>query len=266
VADNRKMLQPEHRSGPWVSTAAGLHVRRNSPTMDLDGEIPMVAIDMGILDVAQEMRRRLVPGDLETTLEAITQAAVEVLPGVDHASLSMRRADGTLQSYAVTGDVMVRLDERQFELREGPCYDGATTELVAVSADLEHDPRYPHFGPFAASLGIRSGAGIRLFENPKTVGALNLFGREVGALKDAVELSRLFSHQAAVALAYSVEIQGLQEALQSRTRIGQAVGIIMERYQLQDQQAFAFLTRLSQQGNIKLRRVADELVATIGRG
>jgi AmiR/NasT family two-component response regulator len=104
-----------------------------------------------------------------------------------------------------------------------------------------------------------------LFENPKTVGALNLFGREVGALEDAEELSRLFAHQAAVALAYSIEIQGLNDALRSRTRIGQAVGIIMERYKLPEQQAFAFLTRLSQQGNIKLRRVADELVAAASR-
>ena len=226
----------------------------------------MVAMDVGILDTAQEMRKRLVPGDLEDTLQAITSAAVEVLPGVDHASLSMRRADGAAQSYAVTSEVIARLDERQFELREGPCYDGTTKDLFTVSADLEHDPRYPRFGPFAASLGIRSGAGIRLFDNPGTVGALNLFSQQVGALADAAALARVFSEQAAVALAYSVEIQGLRDALESRTRIGQAVGIIMERYELQDQQAFAFLTRLSQQGNIKLRRIAEEIVASVAHG
>jgi hypothetical protein len=225
----------------------------------------MTTTSMDILDAAQLLQQRLVPGDLESTLNAITRAAVEVLPGVDHASFSMRHPDGTLDSYAVTGEIIVQLDERQFELREGPCYDGATENAFAVSADLLVDPRYPRYGPFAASLGIRSQAGVRLFENPKTVGALNLFGREVGALEDAEELSRLFAHQAAVALAYSIEIQGLNDALRSRTRIGQAVGIIMERYKLPEQQAFAFLTRLSQQGNIKLRRVADELVAAASR-
>jgi hypothetical protein len=225
----------------------------------------MTTTSMDILDAAQLLQQRLVPGDLESTLNAITRAAVEVLPGVDHASFSMRHPDGTLDSYAVTGEIIVQLDERQFELREGPCYDGATENAFAVSADMLVDPRYPRYGPFAASLGIRSQAGVRLFENPKTVGALNLFGREVGALEDAEELSRLFAHQAAVALAYSIEIQGLNDALRSRTRIGQAVGIIMERYKLPEQQAFAFLTRLSQQGNIKLRRVADELVAAASR-
>jgi hypothetical protein len=220
---------------------------------------------MDILDAAQLLQQRLVPGDLESTLNSITRAAVDVLPGVDHASFSMRHPDGTLDSYAVTDEIIVQLDERQFELREGPCYDGATQNAFAVSADLLVDPRYPRYGPFAASLGIRTQAGVRLFENPKTVGALNLFGREVGALEDAEQLSRLFAHQAAVALAYSIEIQGLNDALRSRTRIGQAVGIIMERYKLPEQQAFAFLTRLSQQGNIKLRRIADELVAATNR-
>jgi hypothetical protein len=225
----------------------------------------MTTTSMDILDAAQLLQQRLVPGDLESTLNAITRAAVEVLPGVDHASFSMRHPDGTLDSYAVTGEIIVQLDERQFELREGPCYDGATQNAFAVSADLLVDPRYPRYGPFAASLGIRSQAGVRLFENPKTVGALNLFGRDVGALEDAEQLSRLFAHQAAVALAYSIEIQGLNDALRSRTRIGQAVGIIMERYKLPEQQAFAFLTRLSQQGNIKLRRIADDLVAATNR-
>jgi hypothetical protein len=223
----------------------------------------MTTLNMDILDAAQELQTRLAPGDLESTLHAITHAAVEVMPGVDHASLSLRHADGTLSSHAVTGDVIVRLDERQFELREGPCYDGATTNPFAVSAELLADPRYPNYGPFAASLGIRSQAGIRLFENRTTIAALNLFGAEVGAIESVAALSRLFAHQAAVALAYSMEIQGLNDALRSRTRIGQAVGIIMERYKLPEEQAFAFLTRLSQQGNIKLRRIADELVAAV---
>jgi GAF domain-containing protein len=224
----------------------------------------MTTMDMGVLDALQELQSRLVPGDLESTLHAITHAAVEVLPGVEHASLSMRHADGTFDSYAVTGDVVVRLDQRQYELHEGPCYDGATSEPFAVSADLLDDPRYPRYGPFAAELGIRSQAGIRLFQNPKTIGALNLFASQAGAIPNVAALGRLFAHQAAIALAYSMEIQGLNDALRSRTRIGQAVGIIMERYKLREDQSFAFLTRLSQQGNTKLRQIADELVAATG--
>jgi hypothetical protein len=225
----------------------------------------MTIMTPDILDAVQELQVRLVPGDLDSTLHAITHAAVEVMPGVDHASLSMRHPDGSFSSYAVTDDIIVRLDERQFELREGPCYDGATSDPFAVSADLLADPRYPRYGPFAAGLGIRSQAGIRLFENHRTIAALNLFGAEVGAIANTAALSRLFAHQAAVALAYSMEIEGLNDALRSRTRIGQAVGIIMERYKLPEEQAFAFLTRLSQHGNLKLRRIADDLVAAVAK-
>jgi AmiR/NasT family two-component response regulator len=60
-------------------------------------------------------------------------------------------------------------------------------------------------------------------------------------------------------------MQGLKEAVESRSRIGRSIGILMERYQLSEQQAFAFLTRLSQQGNVKLRQVAEEITATVPR-
>jgi|tagenome__1003787_1003787.scaffolds.fasta_scaffold18859466_1 hypothetical protein len=56
------------------------------------------------------------------------------------------------------------------------------------------------------------------------------------------------------------EITGLSSALGTRTVIGKAIGILMERYQMNEERAFAFLTRASQPGNIKLRDVAQELV------
>ena len=54
----------------------------------------------------------------------------------------------------------------------------------------------------------------------------------------------------------------LREAVGTRTMIGTAVGIVMERYHLTDERAFAFLTRVSQDGNIKLREVARRLIET----
>jgi AmiR/NasT family two-component response regulator len=108
--------------------------------------------------------------------------------------------------------------------------------------------------------GIRSQAAIRLFESSKTVGALNLYGRQVGALDHIETVSRLFSHHAAVALSYSIEVKTLGEAVQSRTRIGQAVGIVLERYKIPEAQAFALLARLAQSRNVKLRHIADQMI------
>lgn len=216
-----------------------------------------------ILQASESLLRRLRPGDLDATLRSITDAAVEVLPQVQYSSVTMRHADGTLDSYAMTDEVLVELDRHQFELKEGPCYDGATSMNFAVSSDLSTDERYPNFGPLAAEVGIRSQAGIRLFENSKTVGGLNIYSRDVGAFDDIGTVGQLLSHQAAVALAYSIEIQTLREAVHTRGRIGQAVGIVMERYGIPEQRAFAFLTRLSQHRNLKLARVADELITAV---
>ncbi|HET9873106.1 MAG TPA: GAF and ANTAR domain-containing protein [Propionibacteriaceae bacterium] len=225
----------------------------------------MTSEDAEILDVSESLLHRLTPGDLDATLHSITHAAVAVLPDVHYSSITMRHTDGTLDSYAVTDKILVELDEHQFALKEGPCYDGATNDPFAVSADLQSDKRYPRYGPIAAEAGIHSQAGIRLFENNKTVGALNIFSRDVGAFENVSAVARLFSHQAAIALAYSIQIQGLNDALRTRTRIGQAVGIVMERYKIPEQQAFAFLTRLSQHRNVKLRLIADELIAAVAR-
>jgi AmiR/NasT family two-component response regulator len=68
-----------------------------------------------------------------------------------------------------------------------------------------------------------------------------------------------------MAIDYAREIHNLQEAVRTRTTIGTAIGIVMERYRLSDDRAFAFLTRLSQDGNVKLRLVAERLIATTRR-
>ena len=55
-------------------------------------------------------------------------------------------------------------------------------------------------------------------------------------------------------------VDGLVKALATRKLIGAAIGITMERYQIDEEHAFKFLVRVSQTGNIKLRDVADQIV------
>ena len=219
--------------------------------------------DADILLASQALLDRLNPGDLDATLASITQAAVEVLPHVHYASITMRHRDGGLDSYAPTDDLPADLDKQQYALQEGPCYDATNLHRYAVASNLSADERYPRYGPVAVCAGIHSQAGIRLFENSRTAGGLNLYSREVGALDQVQTMTQLFSHQAAVALAYSLEVTTLKEAVKSRTRIGQAVGIVMERHRIPEQQAFAFLARLSQNRNIKIRHIADQLIEAV---
>jgi hypothetical protein len=215
-----------------------------------------------LVELGRRLSKSLTPGDLDHTLRRITAAAVEVLPEVEYASITVLHSDGRLETVAPTDDILWGIDAAQYELREGPCYEAAVDTVHVTSPDLAADQRFPRYAAVAVAAGINSQAGVRLFDAPKSNGALNLYARSVGAFSDLGSLGELFKHQSAMAIEYAQEIHNLQEAVRTRGIIGQAVGIVMERYNLPDQRAFAFLTRLSQDTNTKLRRVAEEIVAT----
>jgi GAF domain-containing protein len=216
-----------------------------------------------LLETASDLARRLGPGDLDATLGQITEAAVELIPDVVFASITVRYDDGRIETGHATDDSLIALDEKQYVLREGPCYDAATDSAYVAVPDLESDERFPHYGPAAVAAGVRAQAAFRLFERNGTQGALNLYSPNKGAFESLDDVAVLFRSQAGTAIAYAHQISSLNEALETRTTIGKAMGIVMERYQLDDERAFAFLTRLSQNRNIKLRLIAEELVSQL---
>ena len=185
-----------------------------------------------------------------------------MIPQVDYANITINHYQaGELETVAPTDPMLFKLDQVQAKFREGPCYQAATQQVHVICPNLGNDERFPNYGPAAVRLGIRSQAGLRLFENNRSRGALDLYSRSLGAFDNIDQLGALFTHQAAVAIGYASEIDNLNEAIRTRKVIGQAIGIVMERYQLNDERAFAFLTRLSQHRNVKLRLVAQEIIA-----
>jgi AmiR/NasT family two-component response regulator len=56
------------------------------------------------------------------------------------------------------------------------------------------------------------------------------------------------------------KVDDLHTALETRHTIGLAQGLLMARYDLTSEQAFDYLRRSSQDGNVKLRRLADRVV------
>jgi hypothetical protein len=219
----------------------------------------------GIVEASRRLASALRPGDLDQTLANITAAAVEVLPDVQWSSLTIKHADGRLETVASTHEMLRELDAAQYELQEGPCYEAAVDTVHVVSPHLAADDRFPRYAPVALRAGIRAQAGIRLYDAPDSNGALNLYSDKVGAFDDLGVIADLFAHQSAVALDYARRIDQLEEAVTSRQLIGQAVGIVMERFQVDDARAFGFLTRLSNQENLKLRLVAERLAGPSSR-
>lgn len=204
--------------------------------------------------------------DLTTdSIDVLTATACGVIPGADFASLTLVHPDGSLETLAPTDPVLTSADQLQVELREGPCFDAATDDAMFVAEDLANDLRWPHYGPKVAALGIMAQMAIDLRHPGRTRAALNLYSRRTWVFVDDLDTAELFAMHASLVLGYANASDHFRHALNSRTTIGQALGIIMERYQLNEQRAFQFMTRVSQDSNIKLREVAADIVAGVNR-
>ena len=131
-----------------------------------------------------------------------------------------------------------------------------------MSEDVAGDARWPLWGPAVAELGMHSVLSIRLATRTRRYGSLNLYADRLNAFDDDdVAVATIFVSHASVALAAAHNEQGLQFAIDARKLIGQAQGILMERFDLDADRAFEFLRRQSQHHNVKLRSVAEWVVA-----
>lgn len=102
---------------------------------------------------------------------------------------------------------------------------------------------------------------LQLFVEGDNLGALNLYARVPNAFTDESEqVGPLFAAHAAIAYAGVRKEAHLANAIVNRDVIGQAKGILMERYKIPGERAFLLLSRASQRSNRKLHDVAEELV------
>jgi GAF domain-containing protein len=214
-------------------------------------------------DLAEAARAMSEEEGTQDTLERAVQVATDMLEHCDFAGISVVRPDG-VETPAATDESLRRIDELQYAMAEGPCLTSLKQTDVVVSADLADDPRWPTWGPhIARELDIHSSMSIRLFTSDHNLGALNCYAMKVDAFgTDDVLDGLVVAAHAAVALAGTLEEDHLRRALETRRMIGEATGILRERFGLTTDGAFGVLRRMSQNHNIKLHRVAQTLVDT----
>ncbi|RYV52783.1 GAF and ANTAR domain-containing protein [Pengzhenrongella frigida] len=190
--------------------------------------------------------------------------ATEIIDGCQLACVSILHRGDVIDTPAATNEKLRVLDELQFTLNEGPCFDALWSGETVLSPDLAKDSRWPRWGPgVVAELGVASMLCYRLFTTGETIGALNLYSRSLDAFDaDDISTGYYLAAHLAVAIAEAKTAEQLHTAIGTRTAIGQAEGILMERFNLQPAQAFAVLTRISQDSNVRLHLVAAELVRT----
>jgi GAF domain-containing protein len=142
--------------------------------------------------------------------------------------------------------------------------DSVRSGETVISSDLHQEKRWPRWRPRAvAELGVQGVMSLGLYTHDFSYGALNLYADRANAFepKDCA-YAQTFAAQISVALAARREIYQRSIAMQHRTVIGQAEGILMERLGIDADEAFAYLRRMSQCERRKLIAICNEIVET----
>jgi len=203
----------------------------------------------------------------------VADFAVQAIPAVKGAGVTLLDSPGDVtqpEAWAATAQFVRDIDVVQYELfKEGPCITCMQTGRPTVSGSLGGDSRWPHFAGRVARMGVHSVVSFPLLIDGQVIGAINAYAYERDAFGEhAVQLGSQFAGPAAVSV-FNAKLladargraENLQRAMSSRTVIDQAIGIMRSRSGASAEEAFDRLTHISQAENVKLRVVAERLVA-----
>lgn len=210
---------------------------------------------------------RLSDHALDSLLSHIGRFAIDTLTGWDAAGTSLV-AGAEVATFGMTDDRIRPIDQRQYDQGNGPCVDAIRHGDTFYFTGTEVEPRWRQFAEAAGAEGIYSVLSLPMKADGETLGALNLYSRERDALRTGQrEEGLMFASQAAVTVANVKElldaraqVDQLQDALKTRTVIGQATGLLMAQEGLTSEEAFQKLVHVSQTANLKLRDVAQRYV------
>jgi len=226
---------------------------------DMDGTAG--SLPRRIAEVARALE--VETGSLDT-MELATKLAVDFIDGAEEASISLVQRDRIVETPAFTGDQAHSVDQIQFELQQGPLLTDIWVEDVVSVPDLRTEHRWGEWGPRTVTeTSVRSLLCFRMFTRTACVGALSVCSTKPHAFTSAdIEAGVSFAAHAAIAIGAAQDGEHKDIALDSRSLIGQATGIVMERYDIDAVRAFAVLRRISQHHNQKIHHIAAELIRT----
>ncbi|WP_164702607.1 GAF and ANTAR domain-containing protein [Modestobacter sp. KNN46-3] len=229
------------------------------------------AQDTGTSENSEDLARRLADAarelqdqsDSQQVMDQVVAMAVAMVPGAECAGISIGRKRRSVTSAAATSDRPRQFDALQDETGQGPCVDALYEQQTVRSDDVPNDERWPDLAARAADIGVASMLCLQLFVEGDNLGALNLFSDRTGTFTDESEqVGLLLAAHASVAVAQAQKIEHVNVALANRDVIGQAKGILMERFKITADQAFNLLAKVSQDTNRKVHQVAQDLTLT----
>lgn len=211
-----------------------------------------------------EMVSNLNRDDTDTTigLRELIANGVHNVMGSQYAGITLAEKGKAVTNVVATHRYPIALDAIQNRYGEGPCVEAAWRHHVMHVEDLSADERWPRYRQYALEeTPIRSILSYELFVDRGNMAALNFYAdRPYAFPDDSVELGGVFATHIALAWSMMRRQDQFRSALASRDVIGQAKGVIMERFNLDAVEAFELLTRLSQQSNTRLIEIATALI------
>lgn len=207
---------------------------------------------------------------VDTTLRRVADLAVVLVPHCDLAAVTVKEGDRYVTA-ASTDQLALEIDEEQYRVGDGPCLDAIRHNRVNRVDDCTAEARWPEFAANALEKGITSFLALPLVVRDEPIGAMNLYSKQSrGFTEIDEEVCRLFTGAAAAALANAQVyrsavrlVEQLQDALDSRSVIERAKGVLMAREGCDADEAFRMLAGASQRTNRKLRDIAATIVSGI---
>ena len=207
--------------------------------------------------------------DLIEFLQRVTTHTSE-LGGAAAAGLLLADNQGRLQLMAASDERAKMLEVFQIQSHEGPCQDCFRTGYAVMNADLrEAHLSWPRFAPHAVAAGFRSVHAFPLRLRKRVIGALNLFGNDVGGMRASeTRVIQALADIATIGLLQERAIrrgevltEQLQSALNSRIVIEQAKGVLAELHGCSTDDAFAMLRTYCHRHRKRLGSIAQAVVA-----
>jgi GAF domain/ANTAR domain len=206
--------------------------------------------------------------DVIELLTELTERCAQLLD-IESAGLLLADPRRQLHLMAATSDRTEELELFQLQADEGPCLDCYSSGKLVSVADLRvAERRWPRFVAAATDAGFASVHAVPMRAAGTVLGALGLFGTNVGALNEAdLLVGRSLAHVASVAIVQehpptpAVVLPHLHSTLASGVVVEQAKGFLRERLDVSIAVAFTLLRGYARSSGIHLTDLARQLMS-----
>lgn len=231
--------------------------------------VPSLALDhlQGLLLESKDFDAFL----LELTLYSASRLGT---PQPILCAISVQRDDGPF-TVASSGDKARSMDEKQYELDDGPCLTALREGRSVMVEDLAADARWAQYYSAVKDFGIRSVFAVPIDAGNGASAALNCYGHRPSEF-DAETVTSIRDHATSISRMLRIALrfhptmerpeypEGLREALRSRTMIDAALALVMLHTRSNRESAISLLHEAARTRNTKLRLVAADIVQGSG--